>query len=266
MRCQKKGLTGAKGGLLAMSVIAVVVIVVAMECVWLLVCACAALEFSVLQRFVSLRVYLLASLSFVDSTIILSLQWRLPQDRRPIASLPLSWPCTWTGTTSHTPDPRGRERIAYGATCRQRTHPCPQTSQRPSSLPQTQGTRTPSSQTKGRNNQTPSNQGRAARVRCRLRQTKMSHSPQTRSTCSILPVHLALALPAEVAPTRGATVAVALPHLPRPLRMTHSPVPPPLAHSPDAVELTVTTAVTGGTVRHGLMATVNQMGSLWQTP
>ena len=54
MRCQKKGLTGAKGGLLAMSVIVVVVMVVAMECVWLLVCACAAFEFSVLQRFVSL--------------------------------------------------------------------------------------------------------------------------------------------------------------------------------------------------------------------
>ena len=66
MRCQKKGLTGAKGGLLAMSVFAVVIIVVAMECVWLLVCACAVLEFSVRQRFVSLRVYLLASLSFVD--------------------------------------------------------------------------------------------------------------------------------------------------------------------------------------------------------
>ena len=67
MRCQKKGLTGAKEGLLAMSVFAVVIIVVAMECVWLLVCACAALEFSVLQRFVSLRVYLLASLPLVDS-------------------------------------------------------------------------------------------------------------------------------------------------------------------------------------------------------
>ena len=32
--------------------------------------------------------------------------------------LPLSWPCTWIGTTSHMPDPGGRERIAYGATCR----------------------------------------------------------------------------------------------------------------------------------------------------
>ena len=54
-------------GLLAMSVFAVVIIVVAMECVWLLVCACTVLEFSVRKRFVSLRVYLLASISFVDS-------------------------------------------------------------------------------------------------------------------------------------------------------------------------------------------------------
>ena len=108
-----------------------VIIVVAMECVWLLVCACAGLEFSVRQRFVSLRVYLLASISFVESTFILSLQWRSPQDRRPIASLPLSWPCTWTSTTSHTPDLRGRERIAYGATCRRRTHPCEQSASDP---------------------------------------------------------------------------------------------------------------------------------------
>ena len=56
----EKGINGSKGGFVSyMSVFAVVIIVVAMECVWLLVCACAALEFSVLQRFVSLRVCLI---------------------------------------------------------------------------------------------------------------------------------------------------------------------------------------------------------------
>ena len=52
----EEGINPSIGGLLAVSVFAVVIIVVAMECVWLLVCACAALKSSVLQRLVSLRV------------------------------------------------------------------------------------------------------------------------------------------------------------------------------------------------------------------
>ena len=156
-----------------------VIIILAMEYVWLLVCTCAAFEFSVLKRL----------LSFLDVT----------------TSLSLSWPYTWTIATSHTLELR-------------RTHLCPQTNQRLSTLPQIHGTQTPNNQTKGPNNQTPS-----------------------RSS------------------TRGATVAIALLHLPQCLQIPHSTVPPHLAHGPDTAELTVTTRKHRRIVRHGLMATVNQM-------
>ena len=143
-----------RGGLLAMSVYAVVIIVMA---IWLIVLC-------------------------MHSTCVAEL----------FLVYLLSWLCNWTDSTSLTPDPEGEERIAYVATCMRRTHLCKQSASDP-----------------GHSDNEQPDEG-----------TEQSHSEQSGTSSSSA---MQTACPSRSRSSRGTTVAVALPHLPRRLWMTHSP-------------------------------------------